>query len=326
MAAGHPAERQPRLEGGRADGALSALGAAALWGGMYVVSKDTFSEIPPMTLGALRLFVGGVVLAGALALRGRLRWPSDRRLVLAGLLLAVTLVIQFVGTDLATASAGALLTTTTPLFIVPMAWAFLDERPTATTVGGILVGIAGVALAVGGGLTFARSPWGPALLLLSAAGWAGYTIASAPISRRAGPLVAVTWATLVAIPVVGALALLEAGRWDAAAFTDPLTLGAVGYLGVAASAAAWYLWNRGVAGLPTAVAGAFFFLQPVVGGLLARALLGERLDWYFVVGGALIMLGVLLALRRTEALAGNETVAEENPPSKAREPQKEEAP
>jgi drug/metabolite transporter (DMT)-like permease len=283
------------------DSALAALGAAALWGGMYVVSKDTFAEIPPVTLGALRLMLGGAALAVVLKARGRFRWPRDRRLLVAGVLLAGTLIVQFVGTDLATASEGALLTTTTPLFIVPLAWGFLGERPTSATLAGIAVGMVGVALAVGGGVSFARSPWGPILLLASAAGWAGYTIASAPAARREGPLVAVTWATLIAIPIVATLSVLEMDRWRAAPYAEAATLAAVGYLGLAASAGAWYLWNRGVAGLPAAVAGAFFFVQPVVGGVLARLLLGERLDLAFAAGGVLILGGVMLALRSTEA-------------------------
>jgi drug/metabolite transporter (DMT)-like permease len=284
----------PTPERGRA--ALAALAAAALWGGMYVVSKDTFSRIPPVTLGALRLLVAGATLAVVLGARGRLRWPGDPRVVLAGALLAATLVLQFVGTDLATASEGALLTTTTPLFIVPLAWAFLGERPGWRTVVGILVGMVGVAFAVGADVGLRSSVTGAVLLLLSAAGWAAYTIASAPVARTSGPLVAVTWATLVALPAVGLLALVEADRWSAEALTEPATLAAIAYLGLAASAGAWYLWNRGVVGLPAAVTGAFLFVQPVVGGLLARAFLGEQLGAGFVIGGVLILAGVLLAI------------------------------
>jgi drug/metabolite transporter (DMT)-like permease len=290
----------PTPERGRS--ALAALAAAALWGGMYVVSKDTFSRIPPVTLGALRLLVAGAALVLILGTRGHLRRPGDPRVVLAGALLAATLVLQFVGTDLATASEGALLTTTTPLFIVPLAWAFLGERPGWPTLTGIAVGMVGVALAVGAGLGPGSSLTGAALLLLSAAGWAAYTIASAPVARRSGPLVAVTWATLVALPAVGLLSLLEADRWSADALTEPATLAAVAYLGLAASAGAWYLWNRGVVGLPAAVTGAFFFVQPVVGGLLARAFLGERLGAGFVIGGVLILAGVLLAIAGPDRL------------------------
>lgn len=289
--------RRPGGAGGPGAGALAALAAAALWGGMYVVSKDTFSRVPPITLGALRLGVAAAALAWVLRRQGRLRWPGDPLLVLAGVLLAGTMIVQFVGTDLATASEGALLTTTTPLFIVPLAWAFLRERPRWPTVAGILVGLVGVVLAAGGGVGVRRSLWGPVLLLVSAGGWAGYTIASAPASRREGPLTAVTWASLVAVPVVGLLSLTEASRWEPAALADPPTLAAVAYLGLGASAAAWYLWNHGVANLPAAVAGAFFFVQPAVGGVLAWPVLGERPSARFLAGAVLIMAGVLLALR-----------------------------
>lgn len=43
---------------------LDLLAAAALWGGMYVVSAATFDTIPPLTLGVLRLVIG-VAVAGA---------------------------------------------------------------------------------------------------------------------------------------------------------------------------------------------------------------------------------------------------------------------
>lgn len=40
---------------GRYAFALAPLAAAALWGGMYVVSKWGFALIPPVTLGFLRV-------------------------------------------------------------------------------------------------------------------------------------------------------------------------------------------------------------------------------------------------------------------------------
>ena len=302
--------RRQTLAQGSGSAAVAALAAAALWGGMYVVSKDTFDAIPPITLGAIRLAVAAPALLLVLVRRGGLARPRDPVLVLGGLALAGTMIVQFVGTDLSTASQGALLTTTTPLFIVPLAWAFLRERPGWMTAGAMALGMGGVALAIGGGTGAVGSGWGPVLLLSSALGWAAYTIASAPASRREGPLVAVTWATLYALPVVGGLSLFEAGRWRAEPFTDLGTLLAIAYLGLGASAGAWYLWNRGVAGLPAAVAGAFFFAQPIVGGLLATSFLGERLTLRFAAGGALILGGVVLALRAT---TGSETELDAKP-------------
>ena len=285
---------------GRTDAAVSALAAAALWGGMYVVSKDTFAAVPPLTLGALRLLIAGATLLVVLGATGRLRRPPrDRRLLLASSALAATIIVQFLGTELGTASEAALLTTTTPLFLVPLAWMVLRERPSLLTVAGIGAGMIGVALAVQGGAGIRASAWGPALLLSSALLWAVYTIASARSARSDGPLVTVTWATLGATPPLIVASLFEVDRWRPEVLGHLPTVGAVLYLGVAASAGAWYLWNRGVAGLPAAAAGAFFFAQPLVGGLLAWWMLGERPTARFTAGGVLILAGVLLAVRGT---------------------------
>jgi drug/metabolite transporter (DMT)-like permease len=215
--------------------------------------------------------------------------------------IAATLVTQSVGTHLATATEGALYTTTTPLFLIPLAWLVLKERPRLVTLLGIAAGLLGLVLAVEGGAGARRSLWGPALLVASALAWAVYTIATTPSARREGPLHAVTWSTLGAIPALALLSLTEMDRWSLEPFTHPPTLLAVGYLGIAATAAAWVLWGKGLAGLPAAVAGAFFFSQPIVGGLLGWAVLGEEPSLRFVLGGALIAAGVLLTLHATRS-------------------------
>src|SRR5919108_944071 len=108
---------------------VTALGwpllAAGLWGGMYVVSRLAFSDVPPVTLGLLRLVVGLLALGGALR---RLPPLADRRIVLLGVVLAATLMLQFWGTFLAGAAAGSLLTLTTPVFVALLAPVVLRER------------------------------------------------------------------------------------------------------------------------------------------------------------------------------------------------------
>ena len=52
-------------------GILSGLAAAAIWGGMYVVSKVVLDVIPPFSLIALRLILGGLALGIVVLLRPR---------------------------------------------------------------------------------------------------------------------------------------------------------------------------------------------------------------------------------------------------------------
>ena len=43
-------------------GILCGIGAASIWGGMYVVSKVVLKVIPPFTLVTIRLILGGLTL------------------------------------------------------------------------------------------------------------------------------------------------------------------------------------------------------------------------------------------------------------------------
>src|SRR6185312_7484251 len=92
-------------------GCLCAFSAAAIWGGMYVVSKYVLGYVPPLTLVAIRLVIASIVLGLVLQVRGELRVPRGKLPVIAlsGLIgYTVSLGTQFAGTHLSSAHAGAL--------------------------------------------------------------------------------------------------------------------------------------------------------------------------------------------------------------------------
>ena len=65
------------------------------------------------------------------------------------------------------------------------------------------------------------------------------------------------------------------------------------YMGICASAVAFFLWNFTLSHLDTSVAGAFANLEPVVGMGFA-ILLGEQAFMMQMAGGAMAILGVWL--------------------------------
>jgi drug/metabolite transporter (DMT)-like permease len=69
------------------------------------------------------------------------------------------------------------------------------------------------------------------------------------------------------------------------------------YVGVLASAAAFLLWNRGVARLGPGRSGPFLYLMPVYGSLLSAVFLGEAARNFQYAGGTLVFLGLWLARR-----------------------------
>jgi len=298
---------------GRLRAGIDPLLAACLWGGMYVVSRAGFGLIPPVTLGALRVIIGGAALTLALWLAARRNpklaasaWTSgDRwRAIALGGIVAATIITQFLGTALASAHDGALLTTVTPVFVVLLAWMLLGERPRWPVVVGMLLAVVGVAIVVaaqtvtesGGSANHGVALLGDGLLVLSALCWALFTVVGAPLIRRHSALVAATsatrWSLLFMLPAA-AIELALRDDWRALSFS-PGAVGAVLYLGLGATALAWFLWYRGIAHMEAGVASIYFFAQPVVGGLLAGLFLHETLSGAFWLGGLVLAAGILV--------------------------------
>jgi drug/metabolite transporter (DMT)-like permease len=136
------------------------------------------------------------------------------------------------------------------------------------------------------------------LLVGSAATWALFSSVGRPLVGAVGAFRAIFGASLVAIaflaPVVPfELAARAAGSQPTAPSVTVETIVAVAYLGVMATAVAWSLWYRGYAAAPPTLIAALFFAQPVVGATLGVVLLHEAVGPAFLVGGALIAVGVL---------------------------------
>ena len=100
---------------------LCGLGAAAIWGGMYVVSKVVLEVFPPFSLLTIRLALGALVLGTILFLQRKKGFTREQFLssFLVGFVgYGISLGFQFVGTKLSTASNGALVTSATPAFVL----------------------------------------------------------------------------------------------------------------------------------------------------------------------------------------------------------------
>lgn len=284
---------------------LAPLGAASLWGGMYVVSKWGFQSIPPATLAFLRVLLGAVTLLLILGPTARSRSFSRAEWRSFGILavwIAVTLLTQFVGTDLTNASQGSLLTVLTPVFTLLLGILLLGESLSVRKIGGIALAAVGTILVMAGQYDLTAIGVGNVVgigaLLVASFGWAAYTVYGTPLVRRYSALETATYSTVLATPIMALAAGIELwslGRGFTSLPTSPGVIAAVAYLGIASTALAWYLWYRGVKHLEAGVVAAFFFVQPVVGSILGVAFLGESLGPLFLLGGTVMAGGVYLA-------------------------------
>jgi drug/metabolite transporter (DMT)-like permease len=280
-------------------GLMAGLAAASIWGGMYVVSKVVLEVIPPFALLTTRLVLGVISLGVVIALRPRVTmtkgqfWSS----FLVGFVgYGISLGFQFVGTKLSTASNGSLVTSATPAFVLLFAPFLLGEKTTARRLVALVISTLGV-VAVIDPRNAELSPtlfWGNMSLLAAALTWALYSVLVRKVSRTGDLLVSSAVMLAGGIPsslLFGFFEIQSQGIGE-------ITLGIFGgilFLGIISTAIAMFLWNYAFAELPAAVASLTFFAQPVVGTILGALFLSEEITRLFLIGGALIGVGLVIA-------------------------------
>src|SRR5262249_39825472 len=225
--------------------------AAILWsarGGMAAAAtRYVVGAVDPATLAAFR-FGGGFVLLLPLALLARSRWPQGRDWVgtaLLGLMFfALFFIIYNVALAYTSVARGTLALSTLPLLTMVVAALLGAGRLTARKALGVLIAMAGGALAVLTGLSGAPAgAWRGDLIMIGATLiMALYNVWSRPFMARASPLGFVTACMGFGGVSLTAFAAVTGGFAVTRAFGPPQWF-AVAYLALGGGAAAFYLWN-----------------------------------------------------------------------------------
>ena len=284
---------------------LCGLGAASIWGGMYVVSKVVLDVIPPFALLTIRLVLGFLSLSAVIGFRKA--QPSFTRKefwqsFLVGVIgYGISLGFQFTGTKLSTASNGSLITSATPAFVLLFAFFLLREKITSRQVLALAVSTVG-ALAVIDPRTAELSPslfLGNVLLFFAGLTWALYSTLVRKVARNRDLLNSSAVMLLGGIPSSAILGFYETNLQGIGAIT-PSIVGGILYLGIISTAVAMFMWNYAFKELPASLASLTFFAQPVVGTLLGWFFLGEKITPLFLLGGVLIGIGILITTRERQ--------------------------
>src|SRR5438876_3990471 len=280
---------------------------AVIWGIPYLLIKIAVGELTPVTLVFLRTAVGATLLLPIAAARGGLRpllpyW----RWVLAYTVVEVSLpwfLLSDAERGLSSSLTG-LLIAAVPLIGAVVTWLTRgDDRLDLRRIGGLVIGLMGVAALVGLNVSF-RDLGAVGEVGLVAVGYAAGPII---VARRLPhlPAIGVVAASLVVTAVAYApLALPQLP----ATMPSSRVLFAIGTLAVACTALAFLLFFALIAEVGPVRATVITYSNPAVALLLGVVLLHEPFTAGAVAGFSLILVGSVLATRRTSALAGSAPV------------------
>ena len=273
------------------------------WGANVVAVKAVLADVPPILFAFVRFGSAFLVLLAVLKWReGSVGLPRADILPLlllglAGFGLYQDLWATALGRT--TASNSALITAATPVSTMLIAAAVGSDTLSRGKVVGAAISLSGAVGVVGvtHGFGFTGASAGDLMTFAATICWACYVAFGAPVLRRHSPLRTATWAI-----GFGCLGMLPLAGWQLTTF-DPShihasTIGLFLFCALLAGAAANVVMFEAVKVLGPTRAMFFQFLVPAFAVVLAALFLGEAIVVGQVVGGAVIVLGILVSRSR----------------------------
>lgn len=282
---------------------LRLVAVPAIWGGTFIAGRVIALQLPPATGSVLRYAVACIaLLLAARWLEGGLP-RLDRRQVLATLGLGATGIFAynlcFLGAlSHLPASRTSLIIALNPVVTIAAGALLLHERLSWRRWLGVAIALLGVWTVISRGelgASLGRSVGlGEGLMFVGVCAWAAYTLIGRVALKGLSPLAATTYASLWGTAMLAGVAAFDLSRLHAEAFTPATVLSAL-YLGVLGTAVAFVWYYQGVQRLGAARTVVFNNLVPVFGACFGVLLLDEPLLASMLVGGAVAVVGVMLA-------------------------------
>lgn len=277
-------------------GKLQILLAAILWGTTGTSQALAPTGADPLSVGAIRLAIGGGALLLIAAIRGHMRRDCVKQpwvTLLAAALVAIYQLSFFAAVSKAGVAIGTMVGIGSgPVFAGLFGFMAHRERPgrkwlvaTGLAVCGLLVLF--VSAPAG---TIRSSTTGVLLALVAGASYAGYALAIKQLlpGRHPDAVVAEVFA-------LGALLLSPLlFRTDFTWMLEPRGVAVILHLGLITTSLAYLLFAHGLRTVPTADAVTLSLAEPLTAATLGLAVLGEKLTAAGVTGMSLIFAGLII--------------------------------
>ncbi|MBQ8105302.1 MAG: DMT family transporter [Afipia sp.] len=284
--------------------------SSLFWAGNVVLGRFIAADFPPMALSFLRWGFACLLVLPFAWPHLRAEWPMIRKHLPVLTLLTLTGLagynaIAYLGLKYTEALNALLIQSSGPLIVALWSLVLLGIRLTWPQTIGIGISLLGVLTILTRGDPAALSSIhlnkGDLIFTIALIIFGLYSVMA--VKRPAiHPLAFMAftsgYATVLLIPAV----IIEAlsGLTPSLSMNNALTLA---YVAIFPSILAYVFFNRGVELIGANRAAPFFHLIPVFGSVLAIAFLGERPQLFHFAGYALVLTGVIVAARRTSAVA-----------------------
>ncbi len=269
----------------------------------FPITKYGLERIEPFTFAFFRFVISSAVLLTIVRLRHG-RFPFERsdfgRFVIMGILIIPFNQVGYIwGQSFTTAGHASLIFATTPIWVMILAAIYLRERITIWRTAGILLTVIGIVVIMGGGAIELGTQYlvGDLLVLGCVIAWGGYTVMGKPLVEKYGALPATAYSIAFGTVMYFPFGIWQAGHCDYS-LAGPTHWLSVLYMAIGASVIMYVVWMWLLKQMEASRLAVFANIQPLIAVVAAWLMLGETVGWMFVLGGATVLAGVILAETR----------------------------
>ena len=276
--------------------------APLFWGGAFGSTKHVLTELPPLTVAAVRFLCAGTLMSLWAMKRGEWEWAAVRDSWPGLLGLGAVGIFGYnalfnIGMQYTSAINGALVIVVNPVTTSLVAGLFLGERWSIRQGLGAGLSFLGVLIVITRGdlsaLLSLSLNKGELILLAAVVTWTSYAILGKIVMRRISPTLA-TAGSMMAGGILLLLSSLPERGWGKLPGISLQVAAELAYLAIFASFIAFLVFNIGVREIGAGKASAYINLMPVAAVLIAALFYGETVTWSHIAGMAFVMSGVLL--------------------------------
>lgn len=288
---------------GKSQGMAMLVFVNVMWGLSFIFSKTALSEgMPSMTLAFCRyLLTAAIMLPICLKAEGSVRLHRWVPLALLSTLLGVTVYyfFEYAGLQRTTASAASLILALVPMFTLLLRVAFFRERISAVRWGAVALSLIGAYFVVTTGGEGAGTLAGNLLMICACLCWTGYILATTRLIASCSALRVTTWQAIAGSATLCPFALMEHERWIP---VSPKAWLCVLLLAAVCSALCYMLYNQAMRAVDSLTVSLTINLNPVAACIGGALLLHETLGGMQLLGGALIVLSMIVDTLETSGV------------------------